>query len=83
MSLWTVYRVEDGRGEVELIHDAERAERLSRAGLRVTALSESALMTLTEYGYCARCDDRVELVPVTGGEVLACCRCDAVDQVGR
>jgi len=40
MSLWTVYRVEDDRGDVELVHDAERAERLSRAGLRVTALSE-------------------------------------------
>jgi len=39
-------------------------------------------VTLTEYGYCARCDDRVELVPVTG-EVFACCRCDAVDQVER
>ena len=40
MSLWTVYRVEDGRGDVELVTEAERAERLSRAGMRVTALSE-------------------------------------------
>ena len=41
-------------------------------------------MTLTEYGYCARCDDRVELVPVAGGEAfLACCRCGAVERGER
>jgi uncharacterized paraquat-inducible protein A len=37
-------------------------------------------MTLTEYDYCANCDDRVELVPVAGGEALACCRCGAVER---
>ena len=31
-----------------------------------------------EYGFCDQCDDRVELVPVAGGEALACCRCDAI-----
>lgn len=41
-------------------------------------------MTPTEYDYCARCDDRVELVPVAGEpHALACCRCGAVDQVER
>lgn len=39
MSLLTVYRVR-GLGEYELVYDAERAERLSRAGLRVTAHSK-------------------------------------------
>jgi len=40
MSLWTTFRVEDDRGHVELVTDVERAERLSRAGMRVTAVSE-------------------------------------------
>jgi len=31
-----------------------------------------------EYGYCERCEYRVELVPVAGGEAFACCRCDAI-----
>lgn len=35
-------------------------------------------MTLTEYGWCERCDARRELVPVADGEALACCRCDAI-----
>jgi uncharacterized paraquat-inducible protein A len=35
-------------------------------------------MTLTQYDYCERCDDRVELVPVAGGEALACCHCGSV-----
>jgi len=33
----TLYRVRDGRGVEWDVEDAERAERLSRAGLRVTA----------------------------------------------
>lgn len=37
----TTFRVVDDRGEVELVNDADRAERLSRAGLRVTAVSEA------------------------------------------
>jgi len=37
----TMYRVEDDRGVVELAYDAEHAERLSRAGYRVTALTEA------------------------------------------
>jgi len=40
-------------------------------------------MTMTQYDYCRRCNDRVELVPVAGGDGLACCRCGSVDQVGR
>lgn len=36
----TTYRVVDGRGNVSLLLDAERAERLSRSGLTVTAVSE-------------------------------------------
>jgi len=40
-------------------------------------------MTLTQFGYCRRCDDRVELVPVAGGSAVACCRCGSVDEVGR
>ncbi|WP_267902776.1 hypothetical protein [Halovenus carboxidivorans] len=35
-------------------------------------------MTLAEFGYCERCDARRELVPVAGGDALACCRCDAI-----
>jgi hypothetical protein len=35
----TNYRVVDDRGGVETVQDAERAERLSRAGLTVTAVS--------------------------------------------
>ncbi|MFC3960350.1 hypothetical protein [Halovivax cerinus] len=35
-------------------------------------------MTLTRFAYCERCDARRELVPVAGGEALACCRCDAI-----
>ncbi|MFW5964387.1 MAG: hypothetical protein ACOCQM_05930 [Natronomonas sp.] len=35
----TVYTVTDDRGVSWPVCDAERAERLSRAGLRVTALS--------------------------------------------
>ena len=35
-------------------------------------------MTLTQYDYCTRCDDRVELVPVAGGEALACHRCGSI-----
>lgn len=36
----TTYRVEDDRGGVSLLLNAERAERLSRSGLTVTAISE-------------------------------------------
>jgi uncharacterized paraquat-inducible protein A len=36
-------------------------------------------MTLTQYDYCETCDDRVELVPVVGGEALACCRCGSIN----
>ena len=32
-----IYTVRDGRGVTYPVFDAERAERLSRAGLRVTA----------------------------------------------
>ena len=35
-------------------------------------------MTLTQFGWCERCDARRELVPVAGGDALACCRCDAI-----
>jgi uncharacterized paraquat-inducible protein A len=35
-------------------------------------------MTLTQFDYCERCDDRVELVPVAGSEALACCRCGSI-----
>jgi len=35
-------------------------------------------VTLTQFGHCDRCDTRVELVPVAGGDALACCQCDAV-----
>lgn len=35
----TVYRVSDERGVVERVRDPERAGRLSRAGLRVTAVT--------------------------------------------
>ena len=33
----TVYSVRDGRGDVVPVTDPERADRLSRAGFRVTA----------------------------------------------
>lgn len=33
----TLYRVTDERGVTHTVTDSERAERLSRAGLRVTA----------------------------------------------
>ena len=39
----TVYTVRDERGEAWPVFDAERAERLSRAGLRVTAMSGKGL----------------------------------------
>lgn len=42
MSAFTTYRVEDDRGLVDYLGDADRAERLSRAGYRVTALTEAA-----------------------------------------
>jgi len=35
----TIYSVRDGRGVAWPVLDAERAERLSRAGYRVTAVS--------------------------------------------
>lgn len=36
-------------------------------------------MTLTQFGYCRKCDeDRVELVPVAGG-VLACHKCGNIN----
>jgi len=35
----TVYTVRDERGVVWPVFDAERAERLSRSGLRVSAMS--------------------------------------------
>jgi len=37
----TTYRVEDDRGVVETVFEPEQAEALSRAGYRVTALSEA------------------------------------------
>lgn len=40
MTLDTTFIVEDDRGGRVLIRDHDRAERLSRAGLRVTAHSE-------------------------------------------
>jgi uncharacterized paraquat-inducible protein A len=36
-------------------------------------------MTLTQFDYCEQCDDRVELVPVAGGDALACCRCGSIN----
>jgi hypothetical protein len=36
----TTFIVRDDRGDAALVLDAERAERLSRAGLRVTAVTE-------------------------------------------
>lgn len=36
----TVYTVRDARGGTHAVTDADRAERLSRAGYRVTALSQ-------------------------------------------
>jgi len=35
----TTYRVTDARGDSVFVHNPERAERLSRAGLRVTAVT--------------------------------------------
>lgn len=35
-------------------------------------------MIPSPFGYCPRCDDRVEFVPVAGGEAMMCCRCDSV-----
>jgi hypothetical protein len=35
-------------------------------------------MTCTSYGYCERCGARRELVPVAGGDGLACHSCDAI-----
>ena len=35
-------------------------------------------MTLTQFAFCERCDARRELIPVAGGEALACHRCDAI-----
>lgn len=37
----TRYRVVDGRGLSWTLFDADRAERLSRSGLRVTACTEA------------------------------------------
>lgn len=39
MTTTTIYTVCDDRGATHLVFDAERADRLSRAGLRVTAMS--------------------------------------------
>ena len=39
---WTTYRVEDDRGIVDYVDSTARAERLSRAGYRVTATTERA-----------------------------------------
>jgi hypothetical protein len=36
----TVYTVRDGRGGTHVVTDADRAERLSRAGYRVTARTQ-------------------------------------------
>jgi len=38
----TTYRVEDHRGIVDYLADPERADRLSKAGYRVTAIIEHA-----------------------------------------
>ena len=35
-------------------------------------------MTPSQYDYCTRCDDRVELVPVAGGKALVCHRCGSI-----
>ncbi len=40
---WTTYRVEDTQGIVDYLNDAERAERLSRSGYTVTAITERPL----------------------------------------
>jgi len=40
---FTTYRVEDTRGQVEYLRDADRAERLSRSGFTVTAITERVL----------------------------------------
>lgn len=39
MTVTTIYTVRDDRGGSHPVFDAERAERLSRAGLDVTAVS--------------------------------------------
>jgi len=39
----TTYRVEDERGIVDYLSDSERAERLSRSGYTVTAITEKPL----------------------------------------
>jgi len=41
MSARTTYIVRDDRGNGSLVRSAERAERLSRSGLRVTAVTEA------------------------------------------
>lgn len=40
-------------------------------------------MTLTQFDYCERCGTRRELVPVAGGEALACCVCDTINGGGN
>jgi len=42
MTARTTYAVRDGRGLVARVTDADRAERLSRAGLTVTAVTQGA-----------------------------------------
>jgi len=39
----TTYRVEDDRGIVDYLNNADRAERLSRSGYTVTAITEQPL----------------------------------------
>jgi hypothetical protein len=41
MTAQTTYLINDGRGGRALVRDAERAERLSRAGYTVTARTEA------------------------------------------
>ena len=38
----TTYLIRDGRGNRAATHDADGAERLSRAGYRVTAVTEAS-----------------------------------------
>ena len=38
----TTYRIEDHRGIVDYVVDTERAERMSRSGYTVTAITEYA-----------------------------------------
>jgi len=42
MTVHTTYAVRDGRGLVAQVTDPDRAERLSRAGLVVTAVTRGA-----------------------------------------